>query len=678
MRRGFFLRLAFINIKKNKEIFLPYMITGIVCVAMLYMMLFIKRSTSLENMLGGSDVAIIMSLGIIVVGIFSFVFLLYTNSILMKRRQNEIGLYNILGMEKGHIGRMLFLETLITSFVNIGGGLLAGILGCKLALLLLLKLMHLPVVFGFYISAGGAVICCIVFGLIYLIAFAWNICRVHMSHPVELLSGSRAGEKEPKAKWLLALAGFACLGAGYYIAVSTQSPLDAFVLFFLAVVLVMAGTYLLFTAGTIAVLKILRWNKRFYYRAKNFTSVSGMIYRMKQNAVGLANICILSTGVLLMLSSTVCLYFGMKDAIAYRYPRDIQLIFRNVEAEEAVRILDRMSAVLREEKVPAENVLSRISSDFSVKREGDTILLPGGEQGLFAAMDDLRIILKESYEEAAGEDTGLSDGEALVYCEEELPSDVLYLGEEAWKIRGFLTEEPLVLGSDDVMREVLDETIVMVVTLNDYGKIFSIVNERYGTNLMPDADISLDVSGTKEDESYWADVICSHRTEIAEEEVKGLKEGERDSFFISTNVRVWDDDTYTRMYGGFFFLGLFLGGLFLMGVTMIIFYKQLSEGYDDKGRYDVMRKVGMSSSEVKGSIHRQILMVFFLPLLTAALHIAMAFPMVKKLLMVLGMFNTKLFILCTAGTILVFAAVYGIIYCITAKVYYRILDGGNS
>ena len=279
MRKGFFARLAVVNIRKNKQIYVSYILACLFNVAMLYMMLFINHNAGMKTIRHSGDVLMITTMGVGVIVIFSFIFLLYSNSFLMKRRQKELGLYNILGLEKKHISWVMMLENLFSALISFVGGILVGILGSKLALLLLLKLIKVPASFGFEVSVSAIRICLEVFGAIFVLILLVNIRKVYKTNPIQLLHAQNTGEKEPKAKWLMAVAGFICLFIGYYIAITTESPLSALALFFVAVVLVMAGTYLLFTAGSIVVLKVLRWNKKFYYKTKNFTAVSGMLYR---------------------------------------------------------------------------------------------------------------------------------------------------------------------------------------------------------------------------------------------------------------------------------------------------------------------------------------------------------------------------------------------------------------
>ncbi len=664
MHKRVFGRLALTNIKKNKGTYVPYMIMCIVCIAMLYMMFFILKNSGIKALPRARDVQSILSMGIAVVVIFSFIFLLYSNSFVMKRRQKELGLYNILGMEKGHIGRMLSIETVLTSVCSLVLGVLFGILGSKLALLLLLKLIHIPAQFGFEISFFGIVMCAVIFGIIFLLTLLNNLRRVHLSRPVELLSGGNVGEREPKAKWFLALLGFICLGSGYYIAVTTKSPLDAITLFFVAVLLVMAGTYLLFVAGSIAILKMMRWKKSFYYKTKNFTSVSGMIYRMKQNAVGLSNICILSTGVLLMLSTTISLNFGMQDILNFRYPYEVSVGIRNADRKQAQAARENILAFMEAEDIPCEDIISEISMNQVCFLEGNQIRFQD-DTSVFSSMVILEIISSEEYQRITQEETELKEGEILVYSDGDIEEDSFVLEKLPLTVKDRLDTWPL-----ENQNDLYDlDSLCFVVAEKDYDRIDAVQREIYGESSgVPMLEVNLNIDGTSEDELFYGGLLRTHVEEYIQEQKLS------DTLWVSTEIKEENHDQFYAMYGGLLFLGIFLGGLFLVGTAMIIYYKQISEGYEDKERYEIMRKVGMSKKEVKSSIRRQILMVFFLPLLMACLHIGMAFPLMKRLLMLMQMDNTQLFILCTVATVAVFALVYLLIYSVTAKSYYRILD----
>lgn len=617
MHKGIFSRLAKQNIRNNKSTYIPYMITCIFCIAMIYMMEFLRDCPTLDQAVRQADeVRMIVFTGEIVVEIFCIIFLIYSNSFLMKRRQKEIGLYNILGLERNHIGIVMFLETIITSIGSLAGGIAAGIIGSKLALLLLLKLLHIPSVLGFYISVKGIFTCLFMFGIIFLMILFLNLAKIHLSRPVELLRGNNTGEKEPVAKWLMALIGFICLGAGYYLAVTTESPIKAITIFLLAVILVMAGTYLLFTAGSIVILKFLRRRKSFYYRTGNFISISGMLYRMKQNAIE-----------------------AFEKAIA-------------------------------DNKVPVEKSVEEIYLDIVCSKNGDQILIkPANTIRNSDSVLVLSLLDQAEYERLTGISANLNDGEIFAWYPSAVQKDSVTVDETEFTVKKWLDKNPLTCGEDAV-----SDNAVLVVTDEDFKKFDEMRTEMYkGVSSAPAGEdltlhLGLDITGSETDKIDFGTPVM--------EVVKDLKKngGLSENSWITSGIRQQEYESYYADNGSLLFIGIFLGSLFLMGTAMIIYYKQISEGYEDQKRFEIMQKVGLSRREVRSSVRRQILMVFFLPLLMAMLHITMAFPMIRRMLLLFGMTNTKLFIGCTAGTVLIFAVVYGLIYLMTARSYYHIVE----
>ena len=671
MHKGIFSRLAKQNIRNNKSTYIPYMITCIFCIAMIYMMEFLRDCPTLDQAVRQADeVRMIVFTGEIVVEIFCIIFLIYSNSFLMKRRQKEIGLYNILGLERNHIGIVMFLETIITSIGSLAGGIAAGIIGSKLALLLLLKLLHIPSVLGFYISVKGIFTCLFMFGIIFLMILFLNLAKIHLSRPVELLRGNNTGEKEPAAKWLMALIGFICLGAGYYLAVTTESPIKAITIFLLAVILVMAGTYLLFTAGSIVILKFLRRRKSFYYRTGNFISISGMLYRMKQNAIGLASICILSTGVLLMIAMTVSIYFGMNDIMLNRYPYDVDMSVTSISEEECQTAIEAFEKAIADNKVPVEKSVEEIYLDIVCSKNGDQILIkPANTIRNSDSVLVLSLLDQAEYERLTGISANLNDGEIFAWYPSAVQKDSVTVDETEFTVKKWLDKNPLTCGEDAV-----SDNAVLVVTDEDFKKFDEMRTEMYkGVSSAPAGEdltlhLGLDITGSETDKIDFGTPVM--------EVVKDLKKngGLSENSWITSGIRQQEYESYYADNGSLLFIGIFLGSLFLMGTAMIIYYKQISEGYEDQKRFEIMQKVGLSRREVRSSVRRQILMVFFLPLLMAMLHITMAFPMIRRLLLLFGMTNTKLFIGCTAGTVLIFAVVYGLIYLITARSYYHIVE----
>ena len=671
MHKGIFSRLAKQNIRNNKSTYIPYIITCIFCIAMIYMMEFLRDCPTLDQAVRQADeVRMIVFTGEIVVEIFCIIFLIYSNSFLMKRRQKEIGLYNILGLERNHIGIVMFLETIITSIGSLAGGIAAGIIGSKLALLLLLKLLHIPSVLGFYISVKGIFTCLFMFGIIFLMILFLNLAKIHLSRPVELLRGNNTGEKEPAAKWLMALIGFICLGAGYYLAVTTESPIKAITIFLLAVILVMAGTYLLFTAGSIVILKFLRRRKSFYYRTGNFISISGMLYRMKQNAIGLASICILSTGVLLMIAMTVSIYFGMNDIMLNRYPYDVDMSVTSISEEECQTAIEAFEKAIADNKVPVEKSVEEIYLDIVCSKNGDQILIkPANTIRNSDSVLVLSLLDQAEYDRLTGISANLNDGEIFAWYPSAVQKDSVTVDETEFTVKKWLDKNPLTCGEDAV-----SDNAVLVVTDEDFKKFDEMRTEMYkGVSSAPAGEdltlhLGLDITGSETDKIDFGTPVM--------EVVKDLKKngGLSENSWITSGIRQQEYESYYADNGSLLFIGIFLGSLFLMGTAMIIYYKQISEGYEDQKRFEIMQKVGLSRREVRSSVRRQILMVFFLPLLMAMLHITMAFPMIRRMLLLFGMTNTKLFIGCTAGTVLIFAVVYGLIYLMTARSYYHIVE----
>ena len=671
MHKGIFSRLAKQNIRNNKSTYIPYIITCIFCIAMIYMMEFLRDCPTLDQAVRQADeVRMIVFTGEIVVEIFCIIFLIYSNSFLMKRRQKEIGLYNILGLERNHIGIVMFLETIITSIGSLAGGIAAGIIGSKLALLLLLKLLHIPSVLGFYISVKGIFTCLFMFGIIFLMILFLNLAKIHLSRPVELLRGNNTGEKEPVAKWLMALIGFICLGAGYYLAVTTESPIKAITIFLLAVILVMAGTYLLFTAGSIVILKFLRRRKSFYYRTGNFISISGMLYRMKQNAIGLASICILSTGVLLMIAMTVSIYFGMNDIMLNRYPYDVDMSVTSISKEECQTAIEAFEKAIADNKVPVEKSVEEIYLDIVCSKNGDQILIkPANTIRNSDSVLVLSLLDQAEYERLTGISANLNDGEIFAWYPSAVQKDSVTVDETEFTVKKWLDKNPLTCGEDAV-----SDNAVLVVTDEDFKKFDEMRTEMYkGVSSAPAGEdltlhLGLDITGSETDKIDFGTPVM--------EVVKDLKKngGLSENSWITSGIRQQEYESYYADNGSLLFIGIFLGSLFLMGTAMIIYYKQISEGYEDQKRFEIMQKVGLSRREVRSSVRRQILMVFFLPLLMAMLHITMAFPMIRRMLLLFGMTNTKLFIGCTAGTVLIFAVVYGLMYLMTARSYYHIVE----
>jgi len=659
--KGFYTRLAVTNIRKNSKTYFPYILASSATVMMFYNLLYLLLSKDVNSMHDSSTLSAVLGLGSIVTGIFAFILLLYINSFLIKRRKKEFGLFNILGMEKKHIARIMLLETVMIGLLCIGLGLIAGVLFSKLALLLLLKILAMNASFGFEVPLRAVSITVILFGAIFLINLVYNVFQVHVSKPIELLKGGNVGEKEPQTKWLIALTGAAALGGGYFIALTVKSPLAALNLFFVAVILVIIGTYCLFTAGSIAVLKALRRNKRFYYRTNPFIAVSGMIYRMKQNAAGLASICILATMVIVMVSSTVSLYIGLEDSLRTNYIREISVSASNTTPDDIKQVDDAIAETVKIRGLSIHNPIRlRYASEAAIQ---DGNAFTGVRSAGFSSsgLSMLMFITAEEYHRIEGVSVELSEGEALVYIVKgKLPGETLDFGGYSLNIRGRLDKMETIEEFSPLKNSMLAQSYVIVTAdEQDLNRARQALNE--GEEWLPGFQYNY-LFDTKADRKAQADLVSSLQYVMRDLSVHVFVEGREAS-----------KNEFISLYGVLFFLGLFLGALFILGTVLIIYYKQISEGYDDKERFAIMSKVGLSRGEIKKTIRFQVLSVFFLPLIMAVIHIAAAFPVICKLLTIFNMTNVPLYAICTALTILVFAVCYAMIYSLTARTYYRIV-----
>lgn len=654
-------KLALTNLKNNRKTYIPYILTAILTVMMYYIMDALSRNSCISH----PSLHMILVYARAVIFIFAVIFLFYTNSFLIKRRKKEIGVYNILGMGKRHIARMLTVETMVTAAVSIGAGIVFGIIFSKLMFLILLKILNYNINMDFGFSMVTLMYTLVFFLVIFLMTLVYNLFQIKLSNPVELLHGGSQGEKEPKTKRLLTVFGVASLGIGYFIAVTVDQPLAAINAFFIAVVCVILGTYALFTAGSVALLKGLRKNKKFYYQTKHFSAVAGMIYRMKQNAVGLANICILSTMVLVMVSTTISLYVGMEDVLETRYPREFEAK-TNVSTKESDQALDRIvEEELANAGVKPKSMLRYHDGGMAALKQENGFALQ--EFGNYGADDVVEIwmIPLEDYNQMEGTKGSLGPDEAYVYSVgENWGRDTVQIGEQTFRVASEL--ENMKIAPKDEQR-LVDGYYIIV---SDAGQIEEILRKTYeGSDMQPDwieqmstmdYRLTFDLEGNKED--------CLKAMEAMEERIEG------EVYCGFCESRELSRGEFYLLYGGLLFIGIYLGSLFLMATVLIMYYKQISEGYDDRERYQIMQKVGMSKREVRHSIRSQVLMVFFLPLVMAVLHITVAFGVITKLLAVLNLTNVPLFLICTVVTVIVFALFYGIVFSLTAREYYKIVN----
>lgn len=675
--------------KSNRRFYLPYILTVIGTAAAFYIMAAIVSDPGSKELAAGTSngpmyVSMFMTLGMFVLGLFSCIFLLYTNSFLMKRRQKELGLYSVLGMSKTNIAGIMVFEALYIALIGIGGGIAVGILLTKLVSLALFRLMRLPVPFGFSVQPIAIIIVVLFFAGLILLTLLANLAKVGRSRPVELLRGGNVGEKEPKANWFLTIVGVLFLGAGYAVAMLVDNPGMAVAVYFLAVFAVIIGTYCLFTSVSIAVLKALRRNKRYYYKAKHFISVSGMLYRMKRNAVGLANICILCTMVMVMVSGTLSLYLGSEEQVNVYCPSDVvvKATYYASSTEDHVYNEETGEETIEYHTPYDAAAMDAWFEDYFAGHKLTPSAAKAVEYYSFTAVDSedhvslVTAVTAVTYAQLTGETAPeLAPGEALAHVPSgyKFGDGLNFLDKDGNTLSiQFVGEAQLSSAQVELNTAILsqseDDDIVLVVP--DRAALLELVagqeNGSYVWRGQYDFDASDEALAAMVDD-YFA----------ASSEGDGVDAGYYDVLRIDLRSET-ERDVY-GLSGGFLFLGVFLGIVFLMATVLIIYYKQVSEGYEDNARFDIMRKVGLSEREARRAIRSQILTVFFMPILVAAIHIAFDFNLVVLLLRLFSLTNVKLTALCTLGTLLVFCAVYAVVYALTARSYYKIVrpNSGN-
>ncbi len=678
MRKFFYSRLALQNIKKNGKFYFPYLLAFLGCVCGMYLILSLSTGDGIANLRGGEYVAGFMTFGTVIVGLFAAIFLFYTNSFLIKRRKRELGLYNILGMEKRHIAKVLFLESFFIALAGLVIGLGLGVALDKLMILLVSAIIQSDVPFGFSISWTGILTCLILFGAIWLCTLLYNLARIQLSKPVELLRSENVGEREPKTRWLVTIFGILCLGVGYAMAVLITDPIASLALYFVAVILVVIGTYCLFIGVSVFVLKALRKWKRFYYKPNHFINVSGMIYRMKQNGVGLANICILSTMVLVAVSTTVSLYLGIQGGLPTTdfTIQPYNSVYQSISAD-SMKVVAEEAA--QEQGLTVSDFNGAITLDVSVAQNGDSEFYFDDNS---TSVSILVFLPQDEYNHFAQQPASLQPGEVLLYqdrgryTQNETLNSSFSVGSLTFTTVGeavipaFLTDQYnnvtfpiyyIVLDSYDTLEQINQ------MQISAYGDYASQYTGYYTFN----------TGGTEEQQMAILDSLWDKGYAQMTEDAHAVSEAWSGGFRAS-NLAQTRSDAYA-LFGGFLFLGLFIGILFTLAAVLIIYYKQLSEGYEDQHRYEILQKVGMSRKEVKKTIHSQVLMVFFLPLIVTAIHLAFNYNMMNGILSLMSVGTAvhaadSTFLITTIITLAAFCVIYTLVYLATSKAYLRIVS----
>lgn len=655
--------MAWKNIQAHKQLYFPYILSSLATVAMFTMIASLLTNDFVEEQ--GATLTTLMGMGAVIVGVFSLVFIFYTNSFLMKRRKKELGLYNLLGLEKKHISSILGMESLLVGGFSIVSGIITGVLFGFLSFLLLNYLLKLPVSVSYSISLEIIGLTVILFVGIFLATTIYNIIQISLVNPIQLLKGAKEGEKEPKSSPIVLIIGVVSLIAGYGISLTITDPVSALTQFFLAVLLVIVGTYCLFTAGSIFILKAMKKNKAFYYRPGPFISISGMLYRMKQHAVGLANISILSVMVIITVSTTVTLYIGSEETLNNRFPANNNLSVMTNEDISGEELGDKQGTLF-ERIVDMSN---EKDVDISNKRGYRYLDLAGSIEGnVFEVInsynDPVRLIVTilplTDFNQLTGQDRSLNQDEVLAYSAQNIVNtSTLVLGEETYQVEQ-LEQLPEPLASNN---QLLEATYIVAPSVAAVDKMQADYNNDSENELSYwSSNIYWDIEGGKEVEKEYAVAVNNLVSD------NGLEIG---AFFESREASAQE---WYSLNGGFLFLGVFLGGLFTLGAALITYFKQVSEGYDDRDRIQIMQKVGLDRETTRKATHSQIVWMFTLPILIAAIHTAFAYPIVQKLLVLFSITSHKTLILCTLGVVAAFALIYWIIYRITSRVYLSIVE----
>lgn len=676
MKMHIYLKLAFEGIRKNKRLYLPYILTGSVMVMMYYILSFLVESPSLSTMQGGYILKSMLPLGNGIIGIFSMIFLFYTNSFLIRQRNKEFGLYNILGMNKRNISYIMLLDNIIVAVFSIVSGLIFGIVLSKLAEVSLLNILHFDVSYQLSVGTESLRNTALIYIIIYLLLLFNSLIKVWRSKPLELLHSNKVGEKPPRANWLFAIIGVLFLGVAYYFAISIEDPLTALTVFFVAVILVIVATYLLFIAGSVVLCRILQKNKSFYYKPNHFLSVSSMVYRMKRNGAGLASICILSTMVLVMISSTASLYIGAEDTIRARYPYDISVSV-NVNDLQGFN-QDKLSAfrtAANQNVHKYTNIYEYCTGEISglFTEGGITVNVNPLDNFSLSNYEDVGTILiipLNNYNNLMNSNETLKDDECMIYCTKtNYVYDTFAIDNgKKYNVKKVLDDffedgnlSIQIMPTICLVVKDFDTFVEPILKLKDYnGNQMIRLRWKYCFDMNADAETELNISNHLRSELSELDIEKNHIESFTVES----REARRKEFF--------------NTFGSLFFLGIMLSIVFIFAAVLIIYYKQISEGYEDQSRFDIMQKVGMTKKDIQKSINSQILMVFFLPLLFAGLHLAFAFPIVWKLLQLFTLQNLTLVIIVTIVCFLIFGLFYALVYKLTAGAYYNIVSGAKE
>ncbi len=675
MKIGLYPKIAADGIRKNGKLYVPYIATCILMIAVFYIMHLLGYSNMLQNFEGAGTAKDILQFGAAIMAIFGTIFLFYTQSTLIKGRKKEFGLYNVLGMNRVNLGRIIFYETAIIWLISIAGGLLAGIGLSKLAELGFTKMINSSVSYQFTISADSVIMTILVYSIIFLLIYFNAFRQIWFTRTINLIHSDKAGEKPPKANWVVGILGLIILIAGYVLAIKIEQPMSALMVFFVAVILIIIGTYLVLIAGSVVLCRLLQKNKNYYYKTTHFVSVSSMAYRMKRNGAGLSSICILLTMILVMISSTSALYFNREETLRNHYPDQLNIMvagdgfnenydeIKDSLKADVLKKLDEYGATASNEIEFSDYVIAGFFTDGKVDidinpMEQMTLDYDKVVQVYFFDIDD--------YNRMCGTEETLSKGEALIGVEGNIRvGDEFMVGDEKFTVAK----------RTDVMSGNLKHSVVslivstLFVVVDDLDEVASCYKDKIDPTGIPMLqwswnymfDTSLEVDG----QMKLSEVLNDELTAKAKE--AGLRRGDCAS-------REYQRNDFVNTFGGLFFLGILLSIIFMVSCVLIIYYKQISEGIEDQSRFEIMQKVGMTKDNIKKSINSQMLTVFLIPILFAAVHLATVLPMINKLLLLFGHNNLPLLLISAGLSLLACGIFYAVTYKLTSNAYYKIVS----
>ena len=655
-------KLAVSNLIKNRKLYYPFALAVLLAVTITYLFYSLSLNPNIGKIRGGESISATLALGMVVVTIASGIIVLYANSFVMKNRSKELGVYGMLGLEKRHLISMVFKELLIFGSLTLTAGLGLGALFDKLIFALLLKLMKMKVELVSTFQPIVFILVLIVFGAIFLGLIFINAFRIARMNALQLSREKASGEKKGRFLGLQTILGLISLGAGYYLAVTVENPLSAVLIFFVAVLLVIFGTYLLFNAGITVFLQILKKNKRYYYQPNNMISVSNLIFRMKKNAVGLATIAILSTMVLVTMSAATSIFKGSETFKKVMNPHDFGITGQNVEKEDINKLLDQYASD-KGLTVTKKEVLTY--SSFGVaNQEGTKLTIFEKGQNRVQPKTIFMVFDQKDYENMTGQKLALSGKEVGLFTKnKELQGQKeLTLNDQTYTIKEEIKKDFILEHVPNQYNILTSDYNYLVVPdlkafLDQYPNS-SIFNQYYG---------GINVTASEEEQLKLANDYSKFLDDFNREL---SKEG---SYVYGSNLAD-SSAQMSALFGGVFFIGIFLSIIFMVGTVLVIYYKQISEGYEDRERFIILQKVGLDQKQIKQTINKQVLTVFFLPLLFAFLHLAFAYHMLSLILKVIGVLDATMMLTVTLSICAIFLIVYVLIFMITSRSYRKIVQ----